>query len=1131
VPLPIRPTKRLVAVLLFLLTTTSSLLAQDPASLDSASGPNSKPVTDPSQQPAIYEFRHASMRYENDGSGVRELIGRLRVQTAAGLASAGQLVFNYTAVDEDVEVRSVRVFKTDGSVIVAGPEAVQDLSAPVTREAPMYTDAREKHVTVPGVSVGDAVEYDVVWKAKPFVAGEFWQTWIFASRMISLDEQLDLNVPSNRAIKIKSSDGIVQSAKVEGDRRLYHWSTSNLRVPPPLDFFHNFTFDVPRLLEGPRPAPPPRVTFSTFQSWADVAAWYAKLESDRRVPTAEIRAQADAIVKDQQTDEGKAQALYYWVSQNIRYVSLSFGVGRYQPHFAAQVLANRYGDCKDKTTLLEAMLAAEGVQAQAVLVNGREEINPDVPNPFEFDHAITFLKVGSKETWLDTTLGVGPYGYLLPQLRGKQALVVRPNSTGLQQAPTDFPFAVEYHLKVGGTVDASGTLEATVELETRGDLEVLIRVFNDHSSREQLEKTADEILARTNKYFYDSVKFTGFTVLNGSDIAKPVKAEFHFSGKPMYVNVNSGTPKQLAAAATAMPIERWGLLSLLPTSVSKPGPDGKSGPGSAKLYGPRVYGLTVDLTFPSLGNVDLPPNDSFRLAQPFAEYDSSDAWTGSAFHASRVLTLRTAEVQAADSQQYSNFVQKVVEKASEGSSLFKKASDKKPLAAPKAASDAPVGAAPSPVTAPTSDPTPSARESFKQGQDESTRKNWATAAADFELAVQSDPTYADAWRELGRARMYAHRYSEAETAFREYLKLGPTDSRAYSNMSWVLYMEQKYDEDVAMLVKRIDDAPLDADALGRLGSAYLALHQPEKAVPILERAVSRAPKNFRAYYDLGHAYLLTHNDGKAIIAFRSSLELDESDARMNSIAYLMAESNSNLDLAEKWSERSITVVEQELNDSSLATVGPATWAHVVKLATYWDTLGWIKFQQNKMEDAQKYLLAAWQISDDLTIGMHLGRVYESQGQKDQAIGMYLAALATVPADRKLSEDGEETLSRLRGLLGGDSQAKERLAQFRQKPSAARTVTIANSQGAQGIVQYSLIIGGGSTILELAPNTPDDALLALVGILQKTQVPQSFPDATTQKLPRLGTLTCAAPDQPCIFTLLPAGLASRLAPNE
>ena len=137
-------------------------------------------------------------------------------------------------------------------------------------------------------------------------------------------------------------------------------------------------------------------------------------------PTAEIRAQADEIARGRQSDEDKAAALYYWVSQNIRYVSLSFGVGRYQPHSAAEVLANRYGDCKDKTTLLEAMLDAEGLHAQPALANLVADIDPEIPNPLQFDHVITFLPLGSKESWLDTTLGVGPFGYLLNQLRGKR---------------------------------------------------------------------------------------------------------------------------------------------------------------------------------------------------------------------------------------------------------------------------------------------------------------------------------------------------------------------------------------------------------------------------------------------------------------------------------------------------------------------------------------------------------------------------------------------------------------------------------------------------------------------------------------------------------------------------------------
>ena len=388
--------QRLIAVLFLLLAAPFPVPAQSSAAPAAGDKSGSKASADFSREPAVFDYVHVTMRYEDSGSGTREIRSRIRVQTPAGLTVAGQLVFEYNAADEQVEIRSVRVLKPDGSIVTAGPESVQDLSAPITREAPMYTDARQKHVTVPGVSVGDVVEYDVITESKPLLPGQFWQIWNFAQTMIVLDEQLDLNVPAGRELKIKSTAGIESPTHVDGDRRLYHWATSNLKTPPPIDIFKNFKFDAIQLLEGARPTPAPRVMFSTFQNWSAVADWYAQLELDRRIPTPEVRAKAGEIVRGQQSDEAKAEALYYWVSQNIRYVSLSFASRTYQPHPAAEVLANRYGDCKDKTTLLEAMLEAEGLHAQAVLANSRADVDPDIPNPMQFDHVLVFLTVGPK---------------------------------------------------------------------------------------------------------------------------------------------------------------------------------------------------------------------------------------------------------------------------------------------------------------------------------------------------------------------------------------------------------------------------------------------------------------------------------------------------------------------------------------------------------------------------------------------------------------------------------------------------------------------------------------------------------------------------------------------------------------
>ena len=118
------------------------------------------------------------------------------------------------------------------------------------------------------------------------------------------------------------------------------------------------------------------------------------------------------MVKGKTDDMAKVKALYDYVSRNIRYVSLSFGLGRMQPHAASEVLANGYGDCKDKNTLLAALLDAEGFHSTSVLIGSKLKLDPEIPSPSQFDHVITRVPVDGKEIWLDSTPGVAPFRML-----------------------------------------------------------------------------------------------------------------------------------------------------------------------------------------------------------------------------------------------------------------------------------------------------------------------------------------------------------------------------------------------------------------------------------------------------------------------------------------------------------------------------------------------------------------------------------------------------------------------------------------------------------------------------------------------------------------------------------------------
>jgi hypothetical protein len=92
--------------------------------------------------------------------------------------------------------------------------------------------------------------------------------------------------------------------------------------------------------------------------------------------------------------------------------------------------------------------------------------------------------------------------------------------------------------------------------------------------------------------------------------------------------------------------------------------------------------------------------------------------------------------------------------------------------------------------------------------------------------------------------------------------------------------------------------------------------------------------------------------------------------------------------------------------------------------------------------------------------------------------------------------------------------------------ARRSLLILNPSLAVGLVQYVVIIGPGSKVMDMQAMSPDDPLSGLKDAVRSVKVPQAFPDETTQKLPRTATLSCPRENSPCQFTLMPAGWGVR-----
>jgi TonB family protein len=1048
---------------------------------------------DISQEPYVYEQVRGAMRYENDGTGALEIKARVKVQSGMGIEKIGQLVFDYNSANERLDIVRIQVTKPDGRTVTTGTDAVQDLSAPVTLQAPMYSDARQKHVSVAGLSIGDTVEYDVITTTvKPLTPGQFWQTWKFINDAPCLDEQVELNVPRSRLLKMKSPPDVTPVFHSEGDREIYVWKTStDHAADTPLPGFANTKgFDPAALLRGVQPLPFRKVSFSTFENWTQIGLWYSHLEHDRRVPSAEVKAQADEITKDATSDLAKAQALYQWVARNIRYVSLSFGVGRYQPHYAAEVLTNRYGDCKDKATLLDALLDAEGIRSSTALINSKFDLDPDVPAPSQFDHAISFLEIGDKDFWLDSTAQVAPFQYLLPQLRGKDALVVlSEQGAKLCRTPADLPFSKYYRLDVDGTV-TKRNVDVQIAFEMRGDLELVARSAMLSASPSKL---AEVMTAGAKQSSPDSsVTFTGLKTADPFDTTKPFRVEVHINGElPETSTASTSASSQFSKSEAGEALKLF-----LPEPPSPPGP--------LSLYGPKEMVFKV--------KVDAPDAKEFPTIQPahvttdFAEFDASGTVEGHVVSIDLDLNIRAAEISAMQLSQYRQFRDDVLDKLTN----FMK-SIKSSTAATSAASSA---AGPSPADSSSPTDEEEARQLYASGMKAFRAGNYHAAVELLETSTARDPHNSSAFNDLGRAYMSLNELPQAVTALRKATEVNPEDPYAFNNLGLALMRQRKFDEAITAFKKQLEINPQDRFVHPNLGRLYLQTNEYDKAAAEFGIAAQAAPSDADIEANLGHAYGKANQPEKAMKALDRALELSPVASMQNTVAYEMAEMNVHLDRAETLAQTAIAKVSADTNTTELSSLTVADTGRMCELAAYWDTLGWVKFQAGEMPQAEKYIAAAWGLCEFTEIGDHLGQIYEREGRKTDAIVQYEITLGKLYAM-------PETRPRLTALLPPGTDIGARITEARNKRSAAQGIKFPNPGRVADNGELWVLLKPGPTVEAVRFISGGDTMKATATDIRAVHFPDTFPDSTAVTLLRRAWVTCSTFTHECHIGLIAA----------
>lgn len=358
----------------------------------------------------------------------------MQVINRSGLESAARLQFAFDPDEQSFIVHKIQLTRdgvaTDrldiGGFIVARQEA--DMASGVTN------GTLTAYYEIADVRVGDIIEYEVSWEIRSKLwPGQYTDTFSTQWAVPLGFGRNRILIPQSKTLTIKNRGTQEQPSITEaGGFREYVWRQ-----------------DDPVIVEAQDALPPTfanwgEVSVSTFSEWAQVADSLTTHYNEGLDLPADFASKHDWF-SDGSNQNEKITAAIRYVQDQIRYVADATGVGSHLPRKPSEVIKRGWGDCKDKSLLLVAILRKLGIDAHVTLtdIDGGYALPDVAPSPYAFDHAIVVYTVHGTSYWIDPTNyeqgGVFPnieqpfYGYGLP---------IRPGSNRLleiQPQPQDSP--------------------------------------------------------------------------------------------------------------------------------------------------------------------------------------------------------------------------------------------------------------------------------------------------------------------------------------------------------------------------------------------------------------------------------------------------------------------------------------------------------------------------------------------------------------------------------------------------------------------------------------------------------------------------------------------------------------------
>lgn len=365
----------------------------------------------------------------------------------------------------------------------------------------LVTDFRTKLLQIPAADPGNIVSYEIEHEDRPYVLEDEWS---FQESVPVREARYTLQLPVGWEYKTAWMNH-QPVAPTSAGNNVWQWVVSDIEaikregdMPPWRGVAGRMVVSL---------FPPNGGANRGFTTWKEEGNWEAGLERGRRDPSPEIKQKASQLTSGVDTPLAKMRALAQFVQRDIRYVAIELGIGGWQPHPAPEVFTHKYGDCKDKVTLLSSMLGEIGVDSYYVSINtSRGAVTLQTPPSIGlFNHEIMAVHLPDslndsslmatmvhprlgKLLFFDPTDEMTPFGQISGSLQANYGLLITPDGGELIELPA-LPPAMNGIRRIAKlSLSAAGTLSGEVQETRVGD-----RAWSQRWALRTVTKDSDRI--------------------------------------------------------------------------------------------------------------------------------------------------------------------------------------------------------------------------------------------------------------------------------------------------------------------------------------------------------------------------------------------------------------------------------------------------------------------------------------------------------------------------------------------------------------------------------------------------------------------------------------------------------------